>query len=87
MNLPAKAADTGGRLSGDDMSTYFESFAETLLPGKIKFGTEVINISRVGAKSWAVKTSDGQEFKYSRIVLCTGVSYLVLRWFYIHMVL
>lgn len=73
MPLPTEAAKTGGRLSGEGMSAYFERFADTYLRGKIKFETEVVNIRRVGERSWIVDTSDGQELSYSRIVLCTGV--------------
>jgi len=79
MPAPADAAATGGRLSGVDMCNYMESFADKFLKGKLRYETEVLNVSRDGATStWLVKvkilkTGTLETLKYSRIVLCTGV--------------
>lgn len=77
MNPPANAVETGGRLTGDDMSNYFELFADTYLQGKFKYETEVVDVRRVRERSWIVKTSEGKELEYSRVVLCTGVGCFV----------
>ena len=79
MPPPLKAAETGGRLSGDDMCAYMQDFADKFLEGKIKFGTEVTNICRSEDGTWLVNVvhlrNGAQEtLKFSRIVLCTGVS-------------
>lgn len=80
MPKPNNARNTGGRLTGEDMCLYMESFAEKFLKGNITFGVEIENISRdIGGKVWLVKTrnlKDGSvvERQYDKIVLCTGVS-------------
>src|SRR6266576_7130244 len=58
---------------------YLETFAETFLKDKIKFGVEVLNIRRSPSGSWNVDIKDKHEgtitvLEYSRLVLCTGVS-------------
>ncbi|SRR6266550_6717312 len=58
---------------------YLETFAETFLKDKIKFGVEVLNIRRSPSGSWNVDIKDKHEgtivvLEYSRIVLCSGVS-------------
>ena len=81
MPLPKDSAKTGGRLSGEDLCNYMETFAETFLKDKIKFEVEVLNIRRSPSGSWNVKIKDKHEgtitvLEYSRIVLCSGVSTL-----------
>jgi cation diffusion facilitator CzcD-associated flavoprotein CzcO len=58
-----------------------EGFAERFLKGKIRFETEVLNISRGdNGRGWNVLVHDrrmGTEkvTYYPRIILCTGVSF------------
>lgn len=77
MPPPVDERETGGRLSGEDMCNYLESFSDKYLQGKFRFNTEVVNIKRE-ASQWLVKVQHrrtGQEktLNYSRIILCTGV--------------
>ncbi|KAG6810296.1 hypothetical protein H0H92_012520 [Tricholoma furcatifolium] len=82
MPPPSKAAETGGRLSGEDMCNYMESFAERFLSGKIRFKTEIISIRRSPDDLWLVtvltvldrhsENAVPEELVFSRIVLCTG---------------
>jgi len=80
MPPPADAAATGGRLSGMDMCNYMESFSDTYLKGNFRFETEVVNIRQDDMTStWLVKvknlkTGIEEVLKYTRLVLCTGVS-------------
>lgn len=46
MPPPSQASRTGGRLSGEDLVAYMESFAERFLKGRIRYQTEVLNIRR-----------------------------------------
>ncbi|OBZ73499.1 hypothetical protein A0H81_06151 [Grifola frondosa] len=77
--LPMPPPDNrGGRLTGDDMQKYLETFADKFLEGKIRFEAEVVNIRRDDIGKWLISISDkktgAQEVvTYSRIVLCTGV--------------
>ncbi|KAF8061622.1 FAD/NAD-P-binding domain-containing protein [Lyophyllum atratum] len=77
MPPPSQSAETGGRLAGDDMCTYMETFAHTFLNSKITFETEVLAIYRSASGLWLV-TVEGrgsatqQVFEFSHIVLCTG---------------
>ena len=79
MPPPADARETGGRLSGEDMTEYMETFAGTFLSGKIRYDTEVLKISRAQAKDgWSVvirdlKTQAVETLVYDKLVLCTGV--------------
>ncbi|KAH9922210.1 FAD/NAD-P-binding domain-containing protein [Fomitopsis serialis] len=79
MPPPANFTVTGGRLSGDDMRMYMETFAAKFLPGKIRYRTEILSIrpSQDGAYSWTVtarRLSSGniESIAYDKIVLCTG---------------
>ncbi|KAI9460710.1 FAD/NAD-P-binding domain-containing protein [Russula earlei] len=78
MRQPDEAANTGGRLSGEDVRNYLEEFAERFLKDKIRFETEVLNIRRGDhGKGWKVLVRDRRAntekvSHYSRIVLCTG---------------
>lgn len=83
--MPTTDADklTGGRLSGERMRMYMESFAERFLKGKIRYNTTVTNVRRrlegEEGKRWVVTVHDtttGEEsqLRYDKIVLCTGVS-------------
>ena len=89
MPPPADASATGGRLSGEDMTEYMETFAATFLSGRIRYHTEVLKISRTQAKDgWFVvvrnlKTQAVERIVYDKLVLCTGVTSLsvgVLAW-------
>lgn len=79
MPKPDNARETGGRLTGEDMVLYMESFADRFLNGKITFGVEVENISRGPDRTWLVKIrslADGaiQSLQFDKLVLCSGVS-------------
>ena len=82
MHEPYGSVKTGGRLSGEDVRQYMESFAEKFLKGKIRFETEVVNIRRGDhGRGWNVlvqdkRTGTKKVSYYSRVVLCTGVSYV-----------
>lgn len=51
MPPPRNASSTGGRLSGEDMQHYMESFEEHFLNGHIRYDTEVLKIKRVAAEA------------------------------------
>ncbi|KAI9057640.1 FAD/NAD-P-binding domain-containing protein [Trametes sanguinea] len=67
-----------GRLSGEELSEYFQSFAHKFLDGKILYGREVQRIRRdASGEGWEVDVlsiGDGttETRNYARIVLCTG---------------
>jgi cation diffusion facilitator CzcD-associated flavoprotein CzcO len=81
MREPDGSVKSGGRLSGKDVRQYLEGFAEQFLKGKIRFETEVLNLSRGDhGRGWNVLVHDkrmntGKNCYYSRIILCTGVSF------------
>ncbi|KAF8162699.1 hypothetical protein B0H34DRAFT_650867 [Crassisporium funariophilum] len=79
MPLPENSAESGGRLSGQDVCNYMEKFTEKYLAGKAKFihETEVLNIERDEQGKWNVAVKDipsGSEgvMTFSRIILSTG---------------
>ncbi|KIP06555.1 hypothetical protein PHLGIDRAFT_452381 [Phlebiopsis gigantea 11061_1 CR5-6] len=84
MPPPAQGKQSGGRLSGEDVRLYMESFAERFLKGRIHYGTDVTSIRRekvdssdVSTKEWAVSmrargTGEESRRTYDKIVLCTG---------------
>lgn len=79
MDPPKNSAETGGRLTGEDLRRYFQEFADTFLQGRIRFSTTVLNIKRDATQAptpWLLdvkKEDDSKEtLKYTRIVLCTG---------------
>lgn len=83
MPPPADAAKSGGRLGGEDMRLYMESFADNFLKGRVQYDTVVTRIRSAGpdappdGKRWTVTVQDrntGEErhLKYDKIVLCTG---------------
>jgi hypothetical protein len=81
MPLPSDTSRTGGRLTGDDMRGYMQAFSDKYLKDKIRFQTEVLEIRRDDtASTWFLDVEDipsGQRetLQFSRIVLCSGVSY------------
>ncbi|KAL4071251.1 hypothetical protein V8B97DRAFT_1871036 [Scleroderma yunnanense] len=75
--MPTPQVSMGKRLSGEDMCAYMENFANTFLPGKIRFETEILDICRADGSGWEVEVQDlktdvKQVLTYARIVLCTG---------------
>jgi cation diffusion facilitator CzcD-associated flavoprotein CzcO len=82
MREPRGSVKTGGRLSGEDVRQYMEGFAERFLKGKILFETEVLNIRRQDqGRGWNVlvrdrRTGTEKASYYSRVILCTGVSFV-----------
>lgn len=79
MKAPPESSKTGGRLTGELMTEYMESFAERFVRDRITYSTEVMEIRRGdGSHGWIIKsrnlnTNIVQEDHYSKIVLCTGV--------------
>lgn len=75
------AQKTGGRLTGIVMRDYMQEFSKHFLLGKIRFNTEVVNIRRDDAKTtWFVsvqakETGMTEVMTFTRLVLCTGVSF------------
>ncbi|KAI0355439.1 FAD/NAD-P-binding domain-containing protein [Trametes cingulata] len=68
----------GGRLTGDDMSSYMEAFAAKFLQGRIELSVDVTNIRRdASGVGWKLDVHSFQSGEretryYARIVLCTG---------------
>ena len=82
MPAPDDSIKTGGRLSGANVRQYLQDFAEQFLKGKIRFETEVLDIRRRNhGRGWEVlvrdrRTGGAEKVSYfSRIILCTGVSF------------
>lgn len=87
MPAPAQSDETGGRLSGDDMRKYMESFAERFLKGRVRYNMDVLRISRHvpgkndpagSVKGWTVEVQDRKneshfQLDYDKVVLCSGV--------------
>lgn len=77
---PAAGGALRGRLSGPEVSQYFETFAETFLKDNIQFGKEVRRIRRhPSGEGWQFDVCDlvsgrVETRECARIVLCTGVS-------------
>lgn len=74
---------TGGRLSGEDMRGYMESYADRFLKNAIRYNVEVTAVRRIAdaskASNWAVTCTDKlsgtqEELRFDKVVLCTGVS-------------
>jgi hypothetical protein len=81
MAPPPHNLDTGGRLTGHDMSQYMSEFAEKLLHDKIMFNTEILKVERNyhGDSPWSIgvcnrETGATETLVFDKIVLCTGVS-------------
>ncbi|KAJ7151674.1 FAD/NAD-P-binding domain-containing protein [Mycena filopes] len=77
MSAPAESSTTGGRLTAQDMQKYMQEFADTLLPGRILFETEILKIWRSDAESWRIlvkncKTGRLETLHFAKVVLCTG---------------
>ncbi|KAK0211195.1 FAD/NAD-P-binding domain-containing protein [Desarmillaria ectypa] len=76
---PSDSTKNGGRLGGEDMRQYMQKFTDKFLAGKIRYGTNVLNIERTKEPDpvWNitvsnVKGGDPEILRFSRIVLCTG---------------
>ncbi|KAJ3529431.1 hypothetical protein NM688_g7855 [Phlebia brevispora] len=88
MPPPRDWRTTGGRLTGEDMQYYMESFEEHFLKGRIRYNTEVLKIKRISERNakasppttssrWAVSVQDkisgvSSQLKYDKVVLCSG---------------
>ncbi|KAJ7132974.1 FAD/NAD-P-binding domain-containing protein [Mycena filopes] len=76
--LKMPPASSGGRLTGQDLRVYMESFKDKFLAHMIRFNTEVTNIRRDESTSlWVISSKDKitgarEILQFSRIVLCTG---------------
>ncbi len=80
MPPPADSSKTGGRLQGEDMRDYMQTFSERFLKNAIRYNTEVLQIERTDDEfsPWSVTvrntmTLSQEVLKFSRLVLCTGV--------------
>lgn len=80
---PSAHAERTGRLSGEDLRAYMESFSDNYLKGRFRYHSDVINISRPDgnpdAQGWDITVRDTQsgaeeKLHYDKIVVCTGVS-------------
>ena len=87
MPAPAQSEETGGRLSGEDMRKYMESFTERFLKGRVRYNMDVLRVSRhvpgknepAGTKGWTIEVQDRKteshfQLDYDKVVLCSGVS-------------
>ncbi|KAL1940036.1 hypothetical protein VTO73DRAFT_9371 [Trametes versicolor] len=78
MPPPAAGGALRGRLSGPEVSKYFETFAETFLEDNIQFGKEVRRVRRhPSGEGWQFDVRDlgsghVETRECVRIVLCTG---------------
>ncbi|EKM52446.1 uncharacterized protein PHACADRAFT_149103 [Phanerochaete carnosa HHB-10118-sp] len=87
MPPPTDTTKSGGRLGGEDMRLYMESFADRFLRGKLRYNTIVTNIrsakpdlstlSSPPSKRWIItvrdrNTGEESQLRYDRVVLCTG---------------
>ncbi|KAI0371492.1 FAD/NAD(P)-binding domain-containing protein [Pilatotrama ljubarskyi] len=78
MPPPVAGGPLRGRLSGAEVSRYFNTFADTFLKDKIQLGKDVQQIRRhPSGEGWQLDIRDvvsgRQETRdYARIVLCTG---------------
>ncbi|KAI0638615.1 FAD/NAD(P)-binding domain-containing protein [Trametes polyzona] len=78
MPPPSAGGVLRGRLSGAEMSQYFETFAETFLKGHVRLGQDVRQIRRhPSGKGWLLEVYDirrgvTETKEYRRVVLCTG---------------
>ncbi|KAJ3726854.1 FAD/NAD(P)-binding domain-containing protein [Lentinula raphanica] len=82
--MPPPKNSSIGRLSGQDMSSYMRTFAETFLKGHIQYAVEVKNVRRPksdedgdGKTGWLVDVESlvsgkTESLYFSRIVMCTG---------------
>ncbi|KAF7336817.1 hypothetical protein MVEN_02117500 [Mycena venus] len=78
MGPPSNSPATGGGLKARDVSKYMQGFADTLLPGKIMFDSEIITVSRDKTDStWAITTKNRdtgllETRRFGKVVLRTG---------------
>ena len=82
--MPLPRNTNGHRLSGDDMCAYAEKFADTFLPGTIRFEIEILDIRRANGSGWDVEIHDlrtgaKEILTYARVILCTGVRSISIR--------
>lgn len=84
MPPPKDNKKSGGRLTGEDLMEYMESFTDRFLQGRMRYNTIVTNIRRddkdsdSAGRRWVVSVRDRDtgaesQLRYHRIVLCTGV--------------
>ncbi|KAH9854922.1 hypothetical protein C2E23DRAFT_43565 [Lenzites betulinus] len=78
MPPPAAGGKLRGRLSGPEVSRYFQAFADKYLKDNIKLGKDVRRIRRhPSGRGWQLEVLDVASGRteiqeYARIVLCTG---------------
>lgn len=77
---PAKHPESG-RLSGEDLWAYMQSYADRFLKGRIRFNTEVERIRRERNGGWHITARDTrtmeliEDLQFDKLVLCTGVRF------------
>ncbi|TDL14979.1 FAD/NAD-P-binding domain-containing protein, partial [Rickenella mellea] len=77
MAPPKDSEGTGGRLTGEDMRVYMETYADKFLSGRIQYNTDVRHLHREDDGKWILKTVDlktqfEKDLIYDKVVLCTG---------------
>lgn len=80
--MPPPSKAESGRLTGEDLSNYLESFAARFLLGKIRYRTEVLNVKRNQngpTSAWKIRIRNlndptEADIFFDKIVLCSGVS-------------
>lgn len=85
MEMPSSKNGSDARLTGSDINAYTKAFADKFLSDKIQYGVEVTGLRRAATGTgWSVDilhtaSSTNETRDYSRVVMCTGVRFLLLR--------
>ena len=79
MPRPKNFQQIGGRLTGEVVQSYMESYEQRFLEGITHYGVDVLDISRNQSGEWFVKIREHDSLmeeilQFDKIVLCTGVS-------------
>lgn len=78
MPRPKNSLQIGGRLTGEVVQSYMESYEQRFLQGITLYGVDVLDISRNQSGEWFVKIREHDSLteilQFDKIVLCTGVS-------------
>ena len=90
MPPPPDAKKTGGRLTGEDLRTYFQQFADRFLDGVVQYNTQVLKVQRKAdsVRGWRVTVQHWsnenigkiEDLFFDKLVLCTGVSRPYTSW-------
>ncbi|EIM86307.1 FAD/NAD-P-binding domain-containing protein [Stereum hirsutum FP-91666 SS1] len=80
--MPPPSKAESGRLTGEDLSNYLESFTTRFLAGKIRYGTEVLDVRHNQTRdtsAWKIRVRDlvkstEEDIFFDKTVLCSGGS-------------